>query len=198
MGFGYFPYTIPDGTNPNIYDANGNLLLQIIRESAVKTNVKGMDGTGDDLDIYANSANAYPKIRLLGNQGIYFNYQVGTYFILADGATISHRFTYAANVSNIYGGIVTGDTTKVFANVTDAYPFIEYEGNANINIHAKGDISFYDQATFLGEITSEKTLKLAETTTPTAHAAAGQFYTKNDNKAYFQDGAGVEHTLAFV
>lgn len=41
-------------------------------------------------------------------------------------------------------------------------------------------------------------LTLLETTTPSALANYGKFYTKNDNKAYFQDGAGAEHELAFV
>jgi len=41
-------------------------------------------------------------------------------------------------------------------------------------------------------------IALRETTTPTADTNYGKFYTKSDNLAYFQDGAGVEHTLAFV
>lgn len=41
-------------------------------------------------------------------------------------------------------------------------------------------------------------IALPEITTPTAVASEGRFYTKSDNKAYFQDGAGVEHELAYV
>lgn len=41
-------------------------------------------------------------------------------------------------------------------------------------------------------------LALKETTTPTADANYGKVYTKNDNKIYFQDGAGTEHEIAFV
>jgi len=41
-------------------------------------------------------------------------------------------------------------------------------------------------------------LGLKETTTPTATASYAKVYTKNDNKLYFQDGAGTEHELAFV
>jgi hypothetical protein len=37
-----------------------------------------------------------------------------------------------------------------------------------------------------------------ETTTPTAIVNYGAIYSKADNKLYFQDGAGVEHTVAFV
>ena len=36
-----------------------------------------------------------------------------------------------------------------------------------------------------------------ETTTPTALADHGKIYTKNDNKLYFQDGAGTEHEISF-
>lgn len=39
---------------------------------------------------------------------------------------------------------------------------------------------------------------MVEGTTPTATADMGKIYSKNDNKLYFQDGAGVEHEVAFV
>ena len=41
-------------------------------------------------------------------------------------------------------------------------------------------------------------LSLEETTTPAAVPDFGKVYTKNDNKLYFQDGAGSEHEIAFV
>lgn len=41
-------------------------------------------------------------------------------------------------------------------------------------------------------------LCLKERTTPTADADYGKVYTKNDNKLYFQDGAGTEHEIQFV
>jgi len=41
-------------------------------------------------------------------------------------------------------------------------------------------------------------LTLKETTTPTADADYGKIYTKNDNKLYFQDGAGTEHEVAYA
>jgi hypothetical protein len=40
-------------------------------------------------------------------------------------------------------------------------------------------------------------MALTETTTPTATADVGKVYTKNNNKIYFQDGAGTEHEVAF-
>lgn len=41
-------------------------------------------------------------------------------------------------------------------------------------------------------------LELDEITTPTAVADHGKVYTKNTDLLYFQDGAGIEHTIAFV
>jgi hypothetical protein len=41
----------------------------------------------------------------------------------------------------------------------------------------------------------QTTLMLAETSTPTATTNYCQLYTKNDNKLYFQDGAGTEHAV---
>lgn len=41
-------------------------------------------------------------------------------------------------------------------------------------------------------------LTLKERTTPTADTNYGKIYTKNDNKLYFQDGAGVEHEISYV
>lgn len=45
-------------------------------------------------------------------------------------------------------------------------------------------------------IVKSGTIVLKETITPTPIADYGQHYFKSDNKAYYQDGAGVEHELA--
>ncbi len=44
----------------------------------------------------------------------------------------------------------------------------------------------------------QTTLLLAETTTPSAVTNFGHFYTKTDNRMYFQDGAGTEHEIVEV
>ncbi len=44
----------------------------------------------------------------------------------------------------------------------------------------------------------QTTILLAETTTPTAVTNFGHFYTKTDNRMYFQDGAGDEHEIVEV
>lgn len=47
-------------------------------------------------------------------------------------------------------------------------------------------------------IEGQTTLLLAETTTPTAIPNYGQFYTKSDDRQYFQDGDGNEHEIVEV
>jgi len=44
----------------------------------------------------------------------------------------------------------------------------------------------------------EGLLYLKETTTPSTATGYGIIYTKSDNKLYFKDGGGTEHTVAFV
>ena len=53
-------------------------------------------------------------------------------------------------------------------------------------------------ANMLGLSVEAGLLTLKERATPTADANYGKIYTKNDNKIYFQDGAGAEHEIAFV
>ena len=47
-------------------------------------------------------------------------------------------------------------------------------------------------------LSGDGVIALKETTTPTAVADYGRIYTKNDNKLYFQDGAGTEHEISFA
>lgn len=50
-----------------------------------------------------------------------------------------------------------------------------------------------------GELRTEAgTIRVKETTTPTATPNYGRVYTKNDNKLYFQDGAGNEHQIGGI
>ena len=57
---------------------------------------------------------------------------------------------------------------------------ISADGNADLSLDGSG------------------ALELRETSTPTALTNYGKVYCKNDNKLYFQDGAGTEHEVAFV
>lgn len=49
-----------------------------------------------------------------------------------------------------------------------------------------------------GSLVVNSGIHLAEITTPTAVTNYGAFYTKSDNKPYFQDGAGTEHEIELV
>lgn len=57
-----------------------------------------------------------------------------------------------------------------------------------------------NEFTYSGNIkaTDDGVLRVRETTTPTSAVLFGAFYTKSDKCAYFQDGDGTEHKLAFT
>jgi len=104
----------------------------------------------------------------------------------------------SATLTSISGKDTTGDDIKICANTTDTYPYIKMNGTGGINIHSNnGSVDIFNQAVVIAWF-QNGSLKLKETTTPTATADMGAIYTKNDNKLYFQDGAGTEHTVAFV
>jgi len=69
------------------------------------------------------------------------------------------------------------------------------EGNTDqLKLETDGDVLIG-----VGEVQIENgVLRLGETTTPSADTNFGKIYTKTDNKIFFQDGAGVEHEIAFV
>ena len=102
------------------------------------------------------------------------------------------------------GGGTTGDDLYIICNAVDTYPQIRMEGNGDFKIHgnAAGNCYFYAQASIFARLRYLNTggiLFLKETTAaPTAIASYGALYTKATNDLWFQDGAGVEHEVAFV
>lgn len=66
-------------------------------------------------------------------------------------------------------------------------------GNGNVSINAASLSANYDLA-----LLGDGVLCLKETSTPTADTNYGKVYCKNDDKLYFQDGAGNEHEIAFA
>lgn len=87
-------------------------------------------------------------------------------------------------------------------NADSATPLIYGEfDNAILAINGKLSVGANSPITNLGTNNIQiegGILALKEVTTPTADADYGKVYTKNDNKLYFQDGAGTEHEIAFV
>jgi hypothetical protein len=97
--------------------------------------------------------------------------------------------------------IVTGLTgsSKVLrlkAGTGNAYPYIDLTGGAHIDIVTGGLVRMGTGNYHIFDMNGVHFFN--ETSTPTAITNYGAIYTKNDNKLYFQDGAGTEHTVAFV
>lgn len=82
--------------------------------------------------------------------------------------------------------VSAGDTVTLAATVYIVSAPTEGTTNAALYV-ASGDV-----------LLAPGVLTLAETTTPTAKTDWGKVYTKNDNKLYFQDGAGTEHEIAYA
>jgi len=159
--------------------------------------------SGNDLYLKANSTDAYPLIKLEGNTYIILHTKTDTIF--KQITTQTAHISYAANVTTLSGGAITGDNLVLKANTVNTYPFISLDGLSRILASAYNQFDWSFGATpvlaarmKLGADGLGASLHLKETTTPTAIASYGAIYTKNDNKLYFQDGAGTEHTVTIV
>jgi len=86
----------------------------------------------------------------------------------------------------------TSNNTATFGNDDTAETYLKGNVNMPSATFSSTLISLLKPTTITGS------LGLTEITTPTAVANQGKVYTKTDNKLYFQDGAGVEHEIAFV
>lgn len=99
--------------------------------------------------------------------------------------------------------IATGDDFILYSNLTDSYPFLQLSGNAGMifDVPAGYSYSYRWAGNLYSMLKGENAggqLFLKECTTPTAVTNYGTLYTKNDNKLYFQDGAGNEHEVSFA
>ena len=100
--------------------------------------------------------------------------------------------------SSIYFGDID-DVDIGYIAYTHNIDSLEFGTNANTRlfIDAVGRIGIGLSPTvnMIGLSIEAGVLTLKETTTPTADTNYGKIYTKSDNALYFQDGAGVEHTV---
>jgi len=178
-----------DGTNFEIVKGSTNTIT--LSYSSNATTIEGGAVSGDDLILKGNSADIYPYIKLYGDAGITLVGKAGSDVRIATSGTC-FNISHSANQANWKGMDATGKKLKIWANDTDTDGFIVLDGqNATIN----GDtLSAHYDLGLLGD----GVLCVKETTTPTADTNYGKIYCKADNKLYFQDGAGVEHTVAFV
>lgn len=128
--------------------------------------------------------------------------------VVAHNATsgTSAHVGFVAQASSVSGALFAFSTGYTTSNQYEADAVLLEADSGNLNISALGsnEINFYSSS--LKRVTFDDTgatfelgiLRVKERTTPTAVPDYGVFYTKADNKAYFQDGAGVEHEIAFV
>lgn len=119
-------------------------------------------------------------------------------FVLKRGGQELVNVSHATGATTVAGAEATGDDLILKANTNNAYCYINIKGNSNLAYFAKTYHDFFKESTKVVTIGDDGYIQMLETTTPTAIANYGAIYTKNDNKLYFQDGAGVEHEIAFV
>jgi len=92
----------------------------------------------------------------------------------------------------IRGGTSSTDSPFIIDKADGTSTYLRVSGTGKVGV---GTASPSENA----DLTLEGgALAIKETTTPTADTDYGKIYCKSDNKLYFQDGAGVEHEIAFV
>lgn len=80
--------------------ASAQELLNVTHSSA-KTYLKGADASGDDLLIYSNRTDDYPRIDMQGNANFYFRIPVGYVFGFYAATTELFRFSHSGNKPQI-------------------------------------------------------------------------------------------------
>jgi len=142
--------------------------------------------------------------------------EAGITTTVAGPLTVTEAFTASGGL-NATLGATSQNTAEVTTLVTSGIVSVDdtTESTSGItgSIHTDGglgvakDIFVGSQVTVGGSgvqagitlsLHGNGILSMLETTTPSANTNYGAVYTKTDNKLYFQDGAGVEHEVAFV
>ena len=105
-------------------------------------------------------------------------------------------------LSTVAGGVVFTRPTSGDIQIVGVVTRSNANGNIIADISAVNDLPLTGtmDSLIISDIlqTDNGEVIFQETTTPTALPNYGKIYTKTDNKLYFQDGAGVEHEVAFV
>ena len=195
--------TIEMNGNSNIvYSSHGNHSFRydatsmfVVSYAANVTTLEGGSVSGDDLIIKANTSNSYPFIKLNGADDCHFRMPNTKAFVLYNESTKMWQVDYTAGLTKQYGCGTADYDMSIYANSSDSFPIIHLDGgNENIQINDSTALSAHFDLALLGD----GVLCIKETSTPTADTNYGKIYCKNDNKLYFQDGAGVEHEIDFV
>jgi hypothetical protein len=175
---------------------DGSTQIALFTYASNVTTLEGGDTAGDDFIVKANSSQTYPKISLSGGSTLNL-YSANDTRFFASG-TRKLQIAYASNLTTITAGNVTGDDLVIKSNTIDNYPFIAFNGDGAFQIASKGRINIFIETTEVARFNDDGALHLLECDTPAALTNYGAIYTKNDNKLYFQDGAGTEHEIAFA
>jgi hypothetical protein len=138
----------------------------------------GTSAPGADIHIYNDTS--FVDLIMEGSNGNVLRYKDLS-------AAVDEKWIEFRNVNGIgkYQSITDGASLNHLLVVMDLAT-----GNVGIGLEPT--------ANMLGLSIEAGCLTIKETATPTADADYGKVYCKNDNKLYFQDGAGVEHEIAFV
>jgi len=115
---------------------------------------------------------------------------------VAIGGAIAFKFTSTGFVGAVSTRPVLRNVaaTATVPNITPKESDLDTgAGSAGVNMLSL--IAGGEEGIRLVQDTWGCSLHIPEITTPTAIASFGAVYTKADNALYFQDGAGVEHTV---
>jgi len=116
------------------------------------------------------------------------------------GVLVADGMTLGDNEGIVFGGgvdaqIMSTGTWLSIMNGAGTEEMARFTQNGAVNLFHNNVHKF---GTSTKGVSVEGAISIKEVTTPAADAGYGQVYTKADNKLYFQDGAGVEHELAFA
>jgi len=94
---------------------------------------------------------------------------------------------------------VLGDDIDIYPNTACAVPHIRLYGDSLIRYYSKTTHDFYTGSTETHRLESEGGIHILErAAAPTAIATYGCLWVKNDDTLHYIDGAGNDHTIAFV
>ena len=187
-----------DGTKEITISANifsGQPTIEVTSANALVLNVPS--GQNIILDCDEVQTSAIDVFAITGNPTI-------------DSATITSGLTVSSGGITLTGAQTilntSGDLTINPASELDLNGNLNFTSSntiktssGNLNISPSGSFVVVNAGIAATDwISTTDYLRLGEITTPGATANWGKVYTKSDNKLYFQDGAGVEHEIAFV
>lgn len=189
--------TSTTGSQAIIQDIDGDDLIRISYSANIFT-LESMGTTGQILEIKSTQADNYPKVRYSGASHITYSLPATKLWRINSETTTFFQATWNS-ATYIYGHDGTGGDRYDYANSIDSYPYIKMLGDSYISFYTKDALYILNSSdVVLNKFDGSGAIFMLETSTPTAVTNYGAIYTKNDNKLYFQDGAGTEHEIAFV